>query len=126
MQRQLADGNVTQDELLADYREIKTAPRRWPTRPCPTWPTWRVDQVGPDRQMEKKFAKNNDDFRKKFMSGSIDDQQEARFKKSMEQFELWFGNFSRDRKRQLRKASDARPLDNDIWLRNACCARRKS
>jgi hypothetical protein len=53
MQRQLADGNPTQDELLADYREVKGAriagleSRARPGRPGD------VDQAGPDRQMER-------------------------------------------------------------------------
>jgi hypothetical protein len=76
-------------------------------------------------QMEKKFAKNNADFRKKFMSGSVEDQQEARFKKAREQFELWFGSFSREQEAQLRKASDARPLDNEIWLQERMLRQKK-
>jgi hypothetical protein len=59
------------------------------------------------------------------MSGSVQDQQEARFKKSMEQFDLWFGGFSRDQEAALRKASDARPLDNDIWLQERTLRQKK-
>jgi len=66
--------------------------------------------------MEKKFAKNNDKFRRENMKGDREDQNEFRYKKSMEQFELWFGSFSREQKEIIRKASDARPLDNAIWL----------
>jgi hypothetical protein len=117
MQRQLADGNVTQDELLADYREVKGYTESLALKAVPDLADLAMS-IKPDQinQMEKKFAKNNADFRKKFMSGSIEDQQEARYKKAKEQFELWFGNFSRDQEAQLRKASDARPLDNDVFL----------
>jgi hypothetical protein len=59
------------------------------------------------------------------MSGSVDDQHKARFKKAMEQFELWFGNFSRDQEAQLRKASDARPLDNDVFLQERVMRQKK-
>jgi hypothetical protein len=76
-------------------------------------------------QMEQKFAKNNDKFRKEFMSGSVDDQKKARFKKAMEQFDLWFGGFSRDQEAQLRRASDARPLDNEIWLQERMLRQKK-
>jgi hypothetical protein len=66
--------------------------------------------------MEKKFASNNDTFRKKFMKGDLEKQKKVRFQKSMEQLELWFGSFSDEQEAQLRQASDARPLDNQIWL----------
>jgi hypothetical protein len=126
MQRQLADGNVTQDELLADYREIKTYTEALGYKAVPDLAdlamSIKSDQIN---QMEKKFAKNNADFRKKFMSGSIDDQQEARYKKAKEQFELWFGNFSRDQEAQLRKASDARPLDNEVFLQERTLRQKK-
>jgi hypothetical protein len=66
--------------------------------------------------MEKKFASNNDDYRKKFMSGNAEQRQSVRYEKSLEQFETWFGSFSREQEAVIRKASDARPPDNQIWL----------
>ncbi len=126
MQRQLADGNVTQDELLADYRDIKARTELLAFKALPDLADLAMS-IKPDQvaQMEKKFAKNNADFRKKFMSGSVDDQQEARYKKAREQFELWFGNFSREQEAQLRKASDARPLDNDVFLQERMLRQKK-
>jgi hypothetical protein len=126
MQRQLGDGNVSQDELLADYRDIKARTELLAFKALPQLADLAMG-IKPDQisQMEKKFAKNNADFRKKFMSGSVQDQQEARFKKSMEQFDLWFGGFSRDQEAALRKASDARPLDNDIWLQERTLRQKK-
>ena len=114
--RQLA-GNVTQADLLADYREARTRTEALAMRALPELTdlalTIKPDQLA---QMEKKFNKNNETYRKKFLSGSVEERQKQRYKKSMEQFELWFGNFSRDQEAVLRKASDARPLDNQIWL----------
>jgi hypothetical protein len=126
MQRQLADGNVTQDELLADYRDIKARTELLAFKALPDLADLALS-IKPDQitQMEKKFAKNNADFRKKFMSGSVDDQQEARYKKTKEQFELWFGNFSREQEAQLRKASDARPLDNEVFLQERTLRQKK-
>ena len=126
MQRQLGDGSVTQDELLSDYRDIKARTELLAFKALPQLADLAMS-IKPEQvaQMEKKFAKNNADFRKKFMSGSVQDQQEARFKKSMEQFELWFGSFSRDQEAALRKASDARPLDNDIWLQERTLRQKK-
>jgi hypothetical protein len=65
-------------------------------------------------QMEKKFAKNNKEFRKKFL-GDEDDRRKARYKKSLEQFEQWFGNFTNAQEEQIRRLSDARPNDSKLW-----------
>jgi Family of unknown function (DUF6279) len=115
-QRQLA-GNMTQADLIADYRDIKARTELLAYKALPELAdlarSVRPEQIA---QMEKKFAKNNDDFRKKFMRGDIEQQQKARFKKSMEQFDLWFGSFSSEQEAVLRKASDARVLDNNIWI----------
>lgn len=115
-QRQLA-GNITQTDLMGDYRDIKARTELLAYKALPELAdlarTVRPEQIA---QMEKKFAKNNEDFRKKFMRGDLEDRQKARFKKSMEQFDLWFGRFSSDQEAALRKASDARVLDNDIWM----------
>jgi hypothetical protein len=44
----------------------------------------------------------------------------------MDQFELWFGNFSRDQEAILRKASDARPLtDGETMLEERMWRQRK-
>jgi hypothetical protein len=126
MQRQLGDGNVTQEELLADYRDVKTRTELLAFKALPELAdlamSVKPDQIG---QMEQKFAKNNDKFRKEFMSGSVDDQKKARFKKAMDQLELWFGSFSREQEAQLRRASDARPLDNDVWLQERQLRQKK-
>ena len=115
-QRQLA-GNMTQADLAANYRDIKARTELLAYKALPELAdlvrTVRPEQIA---QMEKKFAKNNDDFRKKFMHGNLEEQQKARFKKSMEQFDLWFGRFSSEQEAVLRKASDARVLDNNLWL----------
>jgi hypothetical protein len=34
----------------------------------------------------------------------------------MQQAEYWFGDFSREQEAQIRQASDARPLNNALWL----------
>jgi hypothetical protein len=116
MKRQLA-GNPTQADLLSDYRDIKARTELLAFKALPQLADL-ARSIKPDQiaQMEKKFAKNNDDFRKKFMSGDVEHQRRVRFDKAMEQLELWFGSFSADQKAALRRASDARPLDNEIWL----------
>ncbi|MDB5906916.1 MAG: hypothetical protein JWP34_1030 [Massilia sp.] len=115
-QRQLA-GNLGHADLISDYDDIKARSELLAYKALPEIAdlarSVRPEQIA---QMEKRFAKNNEDFRKKFMRGDNEQQQKARFKKSMEQFDLWFGGFSPEQEAALRKASDARALDNNIWL----------
>ena len=80
------------------------------------------DQIA---QMEERFKKKNDEYRRKFVSGSVEKRQEARFDKSMEQFKLWFGSFTKEQEAALRRASDARPLDSNVWLEERILRQRK-
>jgi hypothetical protein len=115
-QRQLAT-NLGPADLMSDYRDIKARSELLAYKALPELAdlarSVRPEQIA---QMEKRFAKNNEDYRKKFMRGDAEQQQKARFKKSMEQFNLWFGGFSSEQEAVLRKTSDARVLDNNIWL----------
>jgi len=115
-QKQLA-GNPTAADLAADYDDIKNRTQTLLNKALPELADLALS-LEPDQiaTLEKKFASNNADFRNKNMKGSKDDQNKFRYKKSMEQFELWFGSFSAEQEAQIRKASDARPLDNQIWL----------
>lgn len=115
-QRQL-QGNLSQSDLLADYSEIKARTQLLLFKALPELAdlarTLRPEQV---EQLEKKFASNNDDFRKHYLRGDVEKRQKYRFEKALDQFELWFGAFSREQEDLIRKASDARPLDNEIWF----------
>jgi hypothetical protein len=114
--RRLA-GDVTQAEVQADYVTLKERMRRM------------IDQALPDladlalslepqqiAHIEKKFASNNDTYRKDYLRGNLEERQQYRFKKVMKQAEYWFGDFSRAQEARIRAASDARPLDNALWL----------
>jgi hypothetical protein len=115
-QRQLEVG-PTQADLQNDYDDIKKRTEALLLRAAPELAdlarSLQPDQIA---TLERKFAANNADFRKKNMRGDREAQQKFRYKKSMEQFELWFGSFTSEQEAQIRKASDARPLDNEIWL----------
>ncbi len=115
-QRQLAAG-PTQADLQKDYDEIKNRTQLLLFKALPELAdlarSLQPDQIA---TLERKFAANNAEFRKKNMKGDKEAQQKFRYQKSMEQFELWFGNFTAEQEAQIRKASDARPLDNEIWL----------
>ncbi len=115
-QRQLA-GNITQADLIAAYREIRARTELTAYRAVPEMVTLAMS-LRPEQlaQMERKFISKNEEFRRKNLTGSLEKRQRARFKKSLEQFELWFGNFSDEQEAALRIASDARPMDSEIWL----------
>lgn len=115
-QRQLA-GNMTQGDLIAIYRDIRVRSEKLALKTVPDLAdlarSLKPEQI---ENLQEKFESNNEKYRKKFMRGDLEDRQRVRYKKAMEQFNLWFGDFSREQEAILRKASDARPLDNDTWL----------
>jgi hypothetical protein len=115
--QQQLKGNPTLADLQEDYKDIRARTQTMLLKAAPDIAelalTLKPAQL---EQMEKKFAKNNSEFRKKNMKGGREEQLKFRYKKSMEQFELWFGNFSSEQEAAIRKASDARPLDNELWL----------
>lgn len=115
-QRQLTAG-PSQADLQNDYDDIKKRTETLLLKATPELAelarSLQPEQIA---ALERKFAANNAEFRKKNMRGDREAQQRYRFKKSMEQFELWFGNFTDEQEAQIRKASDARPLNNEIWL----------
>ncbi|MHA4868715.1 DUF6279 family lipoprotein [Duganella sp. PWIR1] len=115
-QRQLA-GGPSQADLQNDFDEIKNRTQLLLFKALPELAdlarSLQPDQIA---TLERKFASNNAEFRKKNMKGDREAQQKFRYKKSMEQFELWFGNFTPEQEAVIRKASDSRPLDNTIWL----------
>ncbi len=115
-QRQL-QGSPSAAELAADYDEVRARTQLLLFKALPELADL-VRSLKPEQvaQMEKKFATNNAEFRKKNMKGDKETQQKFRYNKSMEQFELWFGNFNAEQEAAIRKASDARPLDNEFWL----------
>jgi hypothetical protein len=124
-QRQLA-GNVTQADLKNNYRDIKARTELLAFKALPELADLALS-VKPEQiaNIEEKFAKNNETYRKKFVRIDKEKQQNLRYKKSMEQFELWFGNFTTAQEAALRQASDARPLNNELWLEERIIRQRK-
>ena len=116
-QRQLATGAVTMGDLKSEYKNIRTRTELLAFKALPEL-TELALSIKPEQisKMEQKFNKNNDTYRKKFVKIDNDKKQKVRYQKSMEQFELWFGDFSNEQEAILRKASDARPLNNELWL----------
>jgi len=109
--------NVSTAEILTDYDEAKQRAALIIDKALPDLAdlalTLQPQQIA---RIEKKSAANNDDYRKDYLRGDIEQHQRFRFKKVMEQAEYWFGDFSREQEALIRRASDARPLDNALWL----------
>lgn len=125
VQRQLA-GNMTRADLVGDYHDIRDRSERLALKAVPDLAdlarTVRPEQIA---QMEKKFNSNNETYRKKFIKGDTDKRMKARYQKTLEQLELWFGSFSNEQEAELHKASDARPLDNEMWLEERMLRQKK-
>ena len=126
LQRQLASGNVTHADLKGDYKDIRSRTELLANKALPELADLALS-IKPDQiqKIEEKLAKNNETFRKKFVRVDNDKQQKLRFKKSMEQFDLWFGGFSSEQEAVLRKASDVRPLNNELWLSERILRQKK-
>jgi phosphatidate phosphatase PAH1 len=108
---------VTKADLLNDYNEGKKSVITITDRVAPDLAdlalTLKPDQID---NIEKKLAKGNDKFRKDYLTGSLQDRQDFRYKKMMKQAEYWFGDFSKAQEARLRALSDARPLNNELVM----------
>ena len=125
MQKKLA-GNPTQADLIEVYRDVRVRGERLAARALPEMTTLALS-IKPEQiaDIERKFNEKNAEYREKFVEGSLEKRQRERYKKAMKQLELWFGSFSREQEAMLRKASDARPLDSDIWLQERIWRQRR-
>jgi hypothetical protein len=115
-QRQLQH-TVSKQELLTNYDDIKKRAALLIDKALPELADLALSlQPQQIANIEKKFASNNDNYRKDYLRGDIEQRQRFRYKKVMEQAEYWFGSFSREQEALIRRASDARPLDGEFWL----------
>lgn len=114
--QQLA-GPVTPQTLDGIMRDVRVRGERLALHAVPQLAdlarTLQPEQI---TNLENKFAKNNRDYRRKFMTGDVTKRKKVRYRKTMEQLELWFGRFSNDQEDAIRRLSDARPLDQEAWL----------
>jgi hypothetical protein len=112
-----AQGSVSEADLLADYEEAKKRLLLFADHALPQLADLALslneEQIA---HIEKKFASNNDEYRKDYLRGDVEDRQEFRFKKLRKQVEYWFGNLDREQEKRLRLASDRRPLNNELIM----------
>lgn len=108
---------VSQAEVLASYDEFKMRAAALAEKALPDLAdlalSLRPHQIA---HIDKKFESNSETFRKDYLRGDIEQRQHFRYKKVLEQGEHWFGSFSSEQQRRIRIASDARPLNNEMWM----------
>jgi len=114
--QQRVQQKVTPEEVMDDYAATKKRIMLVVDKALPELTRLAMD-LQPEQiaHLEKKFASNNEDYRKEYLRGSLEDRQLFRFKKVMKQAEYWYGDFSVEQQAQIRAASDARPLNNELW-----------
>ncbi|RJG00155.1 hypothetical protein D3871_15515 [Noviherbaspirillum saxi] len=107
---------VTPEEVMGDYAATRKRVMLVVDKALPELSKLAMD-LKPEQiaRLEKKFAANNDAYRKEYLKGDLEDRQLHRFKKVMKQAKYWFGDFDAQQEAQIRAASDARPLDNELW-----------
>jgi hypothetical protein len=109
--------NVTQADVLNQYDAVTKSAQVLLDKALPELTDLALAlQPQQIAHLEKKFASNNDGYRKEYLRGDLEQRQLARYKKVIKQAEYWFGDFSREQQAQIRAASYARPLNNELGL----------
>ena len=68
------------------------------------------------KTLQNKFADNDDKFRSDYLRGDTEKRQKIRYEKALDRAEEWYGRFDRQQRAAIRRASDARPLNNEFLL----------
>lgn len=108
---------VTPVELLGDYRDVSTQVLEIADKATPDFADLALSLTSEQiANIEKKFSKSNDKFRKEYLVGTTEERQEFRYRKALQQAQYWFGGFSREQEASIRTLSDARPLNNELLM----------
>lgn len=115
--RTLLQSPVTKEDLLALNTEIAARLDITATQVLPDLAMLAL-QLSPEQigYMERKFEKNNAEFRKEFLDTDTEQRQENRYKTVLWLAEYWFGRFSAEQEAVIKRGSYARPLINELWL----------
>jgi hypothetical protein len=68
------------------------------------------------RKLQSRFVEDDEKWSDENLAGDLEKRQKARYEKTLERVEEWYGRFSKEQRAEIRKLSDARPLDNGILL----------
>lgn len=125
-QRQLATGQTSPADLKKMYKEIKARAELIANKALPDLAELAMS-MKPEQfvRMQKKYRSNNENFKKKYVKVDIETKQRLRFEKSIEELDEWFGEWSDEQAARLRKASDARPLNNEFLLEERILRQKK-
>jgi len=117
VQQRLQRGSATPAEIHGDFAAVRKRVALVLDKAAPELTDLALN-IQPDQiaHLEKKLASNSEKYRKEYLQGTVEDRQLLRYKKVMNQAEYWFGNFSAQQEAQIRAASDARPLNYDVWM----------
>ncbi|CAN5230541.1 DUF6279 family lipoprotein [soil metagenome] len=66
--------------------------------------------------LRQRFAKDNDKFKSDWVTPSAAKLRDKLYDRTLEQFERWYGDFSREQRQQIRSWSDERPYDGRLVL----------
>ena len=108
--------DVTKQQMLDDYEElIQCGDRIVDEIAARSGRSGLVDEGREPGTFRHKFESNNEKYRKDHLRGDLQDKQKSRYKDVMEWAEYWFGDFSDEQEAVIRRASDQRPLNNELW-----------
>ena len=68
------------------------------------------------KALQTKFEEDDEKYRDEYLKGDLEKRQKARYEKTLERVEEWYGKFGREQRATIRRLSDARPLDNEALL----------
>ncbi len=115
--RQQLDRNVTKADVMSVYDDISKAIDRTVEQAAPDLADLAMAMNADNMDaLKQKFDATNRKFRKEYLDGDREERQEHRYKMVMEWAEYWFGDFSEEQEAAIRRASDARPLNNEFWV----------
>jgi hypothetical protein len=73
----------------------------------------RPDQLS---KTAEKFSDNDREYRESFINVGQDRRRRDRYDKWLDRVEYWYGTFSSEQRKALRKLTDAQPDDPTLWL----------
>ncbi len=112
---------ATQSIALADIEALNDEGRR---RAMTT-----IDRAIPDmadlalrltpdnlKTLRKRFVEDTEKWRGEYVKGDVDRQQKARYERTLERVEEWYGRLNSEQRDRIRQLSDARPMNNEWTL----------
>lgn len=115
--RELLQSAVTREDMLALNADVSARLNAVAAKALPDLATLAL-QLHPAQiaHIGKEFEQNNADFRKDFLDPRVEERQQTRYETVLWLAEVLFGRFSAEQEAVIRRASDARPLMNELWL----------